>query len=82
MDLNKLYKKLEAYENLGYEGGVGLDWLAEIGENFKFYVLECKENDVEPTFEGWVAYVDKLARNFMEINMTINYKKKWFVTHT
>jgi len=76
MDLNKLYKKLEAYENLAYEGGNGLDWLAEIGEHFKFYVKECEENKTEPTFEGWVARVDKLARNFMEINMTINYTKK------
>jgi len=76
MDLNKLYRKLEAYENSAYEGGVGCDWLSEIGEKYKFYVKECEENNIAPTFEGWVTYVDKLARRFFEITMTINFTKK------
>lgn len=75
MDLTNLYKKLEAYENLAYEGGSGLDWLAEIGENLKFYVKECEEKNIEPTFEGWIACVDELARGFLEINMTLNVTK-------
>ncbi|MFS0557415.1 hypothetical protein [Brevibacillus sp. 179-C9.3 HS] len=34
MSAKKLLEKLESYEQSAYDGGIGVDWLANIGEFF------------------------------------------------
>ncbi|MBV6717263.1 hypothetical protein [Paenibacillus chitinolyticus] len=61
MKAEKLLEKLEAYEQSAYGGGYGADWLAEIGEGFKFYVRDCIEQGKSVTMSGFVNRIDRMA---------------------
>lgn len=61
MTAQNILAKLEAYEDSAYEGGIGVDWLAEIGEGFKYYVRECIENDVPVSMQGFYKKIDQMA---------------------
>lgn len=62
MKAEQIVEKLEGYEQEAYEGGFGLDWLQDVGENLKFYMLDCKNNNKNPTLEGLITWIDELAK--------------------
>lgn len=57
----QLLSKLEKYEQGAYDGGIGLDWLADVGEGFKFYVQRCVYEGKKASIRGFEEYIDKLA---------------------
>ncbi|MDG5787795.1 hypothetical protein QA612_09810 [Evansella sp. AB-P1] len=60
MKAKDVAEKLEGYEQKAYEGGYGSDWLSDIGENMKFYMIDCDKNNVNPTIEGLILWIDKM----------------------
>lgn len=62
MKAEKLLEKLEAYEQIAYDGGFGEDWLVEIGEGFKFYVRDCIEQGKSVTMVGFIKKIDEMAK--------------------
>lgn len=57
---NMLYK-LEHYEKIAYDCGMGTDWLETIGEGLKFYVEDCMDTNRNITMLGFMAWIERLA---------------------
>ena len=57
----KYAEQLEAWEESAYDGGFGADWFEEVGENVKFYALQCEEFGEPPTFEGLMRHLASIA---------------------
>ncbi len=53
----KYSEQLEQWEQEAYAGQYGSDWLEEIGESVKWYVLACEAQKVRPTFAGLMKYL-------------------------
>lgn len=51
---------LETWEQEAYQGGYGSDWLEEIGENVRFYTMECEHDGKKPTFDGLIQHLKVL----------------------
>lgn len=51
---------LEGYEQKAYAEGFGQDWLTDVGENFKIYMIDCQNNGVQPSFEGLMKWITDL----------------------
>lgn len=62
MSAKELLEKLESYEQSAYDGGIGVDWLANIGEGFKFYVQSCLEEGKRVTIAGFEKWIDERAK--------------------
>lgn len=58
----KLYDKLEKYEQDAYDGGFGSDWLSDVGEGFKFFLEKCVKEGRHATIKGFENYIDNLAK--------------------
>lgn len=43
-----------------YSGGYGADWLAEVGEGFKYYIVWCVENKKRASIKGFEEWIDQL----------------------
>jgi len=56
----KYSEKLEQYEQKAYDAGYGADWLADVGENVKFYAMLCESKGESPTFDGLMQHIEKL----------------------
>lgn len=61
----RLFDKLEAYELKAYDAGIGQDWLAEIGEGFKFYVQDCIKKGLPVMIAGFERFIDEKARGML-----------------
>jgi hypothetical protein len=61
----KLLEKLEKYEQEAYDGCIGSDWLANIGEGFKFYIKECINKNIKPSINGFEKFIDSLAKRYL-----------------
>lgn len=57
----KILDKLEEYEQLAYDGGYGDEWLESVGEGFKFYIKDCITENVRPSINGFVKYLNGIA---------------------
>ncbi len=58
---NKYSEKLEQWEQEAYNGGYGSDWLGEVGEGVKFYVMSCEAKGKRPTFTGLMNYLESMS---------------------
>ena len=56
--MNKTLAILEAYEQYAYSGGFGLDWLADVGEGFKFFVAFCDASGIKPTIPRFMRWIE------------------------
>ncbi len=65
-DTDNLVGKLDRYEQKAYEGGCGNEYLSELGGEFKYYIINCRDKNKEPTFEGWIAWIDRFSKGFLE----------------
>ncbi|MEM5028942.1 hypothetical protein WKH33_07980 [Priestia sp. WB3] len=65
MTAKKMADMLEGYEQEAYEEGFGLDWLADVGENLKNYMINCHLEKREPTFEGLMRWINDVHINAM-----------------
>lgn len=61
-----ILSKLESYEKLAYDGGIGSDWLATIGETLKLYVEECVSNNKNITMSGFLKKVGDSAKYLLD----------------
>ena len=50
---------LDRWEKEAYEVEYGCDWLEEVGEAVKFYVMECASKKKAPTFKGLIEHIQK-----------------------
>lgn len=66
MNLNKIIEKLNQYEDKAYKGECGADYLSELGEGFKSYLIGCLNSNVEPTIQGFVKWIDRFAKDYLK----------------
>lgn len=60
MTAKKMADMLEDYEQNAYAEKFGLDWLADVGENLKMYMINCHLEKRDPTFEGLMQWITDL----------------------
>ncbi|MCY7675727.1 hypothetical protein [Bacillus safensis] len=56
----KMANMLEDYEQKAYAGYFGVDWLTDVGENLKMYMINCHLEKRDPTFEGLMKWITDL----------------------
>lgn len=64
MKNNDLLDKLKKYEECACDGECNSDYLCAIGEAFTLYIEECVSSNVNPTINGFVKNIDKVAKDF------------------
>ncbi|MBG9689471.1 hypothetical protein ABD91_00830 [Lysinibacillus sphaericus] len=66
MDIQKTIKKLEYYEQEAFNEGFGSDWLSDIGEDLRFYFIECHDKEITPSLQEFLYRIDKKAKDTFE----------------
>ncbi|KQN96999.1 hypothetical protein [Paenibacillus sp. Leaf72] len=62
MKAEKFLEKLEEFEQQAYNEGIGMDWLADIGEGLKFYVRDCIKQGKSVSMDGFICKIEQMAK--------------------
>ncbi|WP_144520683.1 hypothetical protein [Bacillus pumilus] len=65
MTAKKMSDMLEDYEQKAYAEYFGVDWLSDVGENLKNYMINCHLEKRDPTFEGLMQWITDLHNKAM-----------------
>ena len=65
-NVREAIEKLDYLEQVAYDGGCGSDYLSEIGEQIRFYLMNCENNIKEPDYEDFYNYIVNFANEFLE----------------
>ncbi|MCC9090717.1 hypothetical protein [Bacillus pumilus] len=60
MTAKKMADMLEDYEQKAYAEYFGVDWLSDVGENLKNYMINCHLEKRAPSFEGLMQWITDL----------------------
>ncbi len=60
MNAKQIAEILEGYEQKAYAEGFGQDWLTDVGENLKLYMINCHQKGIKPSFDSLLKWIDEL----------------------
>ncbi len=60
LGIAKVVDTLNKYQQVAYDGGCGTDYLSELGEGIRYYFMECDNNNIEPTIENFLEWIDSI----------------------